>query len=116
MVSVPQSLFEEVSSVLSGAGRGDLVVRLDKALRPQETLTSKKAAELLGVSSVNTVKNWLEGGQFPGAFRTQGGHWRFPREEVLAARERMNTLRERNRRMDLAPPDSDGNEDEPPLL
>lgn len=35
-------------------------------------LTSKQAATLLGVSSANTVKNWLEGGWFPGAFQTAG--------------------------------------------
>ncbi len=116
MLALSQSLYDEVTSTLTSAGREDLVVRLEKALRAQETGTSKQAADLLGVSSPNTVKNWLGGGHFPGAFRTEGGHWRFLRSEVLAVSERMNELRDKNRRRDIAPRDADGDEDAPPLL
>ncbi|MBW1688437.1 MAG: helix-turn-helix domain-containing protein [Deltaproteobacteria bacterium] len=116
MHALSQSLYDELTSTLESAGRGDLVARLDDALRAKETLTSKQAAELLGVSSANTVKNWLKGGHFPGAFQTPGGHWRFLRAEVLAVRDRMNELRDKNRRRDLSPPDVEGAEDGPPLL
>ena len=85
------------------------------ALDPKETLTSSEAARLLGLSSPNTVKNWLAGGYFPGAFQTAGGHWRFPCQEVEAVKRRMEELRDRNRRGDLAPPDSD-DDSSPPLL
>ncbi len=103
MLALSQALYDEVTATLASAGRGDLAKRLDQELRAKETLTSKQAAELLGVASANTVKNWLKGGHFPGAFRTKGGHWRFLRSEVLAVRERMVELRERNLRQDLAP-------------
>ncbi len=116
MFGLSQSLYDEVTSTLASAGREDLVMRLEEAFRAEETLTSKQAADLLGVSSANTVKNWLKGGHFPGAFRTRGGHWRFLRSEVLAVRSRMNELRKNNRRRELAPPDAEGDEDAPPLL
>ena len=116
MQNLSPTLYEEVRSALSAAGRNDLVTRLDAARREPENLTSTQAAELLGVSSPNTVKNWLQGGHFPGAFRTNGGHWRFPRAEVVAVKERMNELRMRNRRGEIGPNDNDGNDDPPPLL
>ena len=80
-----------------------------------DVVSTGEAAKMLGVSSANTVKNWLEGGHFPGAFRTVGGHWRFPRAEVLAMRRYMEELRAKNSRGDMMPPDL--NDDvEPPLL
>lgn len=60
---------------------------------------------MLGVSSANTVKNWLEGGWFPGAFQTASGHWRFPLEEVKAVMSRLEDLHDRNSRRDLTPSD-----------
>lgn len=65
-----------------------LVQRLDA-----EWVTTGEAARLLGVSSRNTVKNWLEGGHFPGATRTEGGHWRFLRAEVDAVRRAMGAVK-----------------------
>lgn len=113
MTAIPQPLYEELTAALTAADRLDLVERL-RALWEDEELTSTQAAGLLGVSSANTVKNWLQGGWFPSAYRTPGGHWRFLRSEVLAARERMDLLRDRNARRDLAPLDDD--EGELPLL
>ena len=115
MHALPQNLDDDGTSALTKAGRKDLVERL-VAYRPAEVLTSTEAAELLGVSSANTVKNWLAGGQFPGAFQTQGGHWRFLREEVEAVKARMDELREKNRRGDLTPPDEADEASLPPLL
>lgn len=108
------ALYSEVTDALAKAGRRDLVERL-AALAPQETLTSAQAAKLLGLLSPNTVKNWLAGGYFPGAFQTPGGHWRFPLHEVEAVKHRMEQLRDLNRRGDLAPRDSD-DDSTPPLL
>jgi excisionase family DNA binding protein len=99
------ALLAEVTDALLKAGRRDLAERL-AARAPKETLTSSETAKLLGLSSPNTVKNWLAGGYFPGAFQTAGGHWRFPRREVEAVKRRMDDLRDRNRRGDLTPPDS----------
>jgi excisionase family DNA binding protein len=70
-------------------------------------LTSTQAAKVLGVSSPNTVKNWLEGGEFPGAFKTRGGHWRFLRLEVEAVKSRLDNLSYRNLQRDLTPLDVD---------
>lgn len=81
----------------------------------QELLTSTKAAQLLGVSSPNTVKNWLEAGYFPGAFRTAGGHWRFPLSEVLAMKQAMEDREQRNAKGDLTPNDVDDDAEAPVL-
>ncbi|MBI2377326.1 MAG: helix-turn-helix domain-containing protein [Deltaproteobacteria bacterium] len=110
---VDSRLLGEVKSALASAGRADLAKKLTESERSE--LTSSEAASLLGVSSANTVKKWLEGGAFPGAFRTAGGHWRFPLAAVLEAKERMERLRQKNASRDLAPPDSD-DMPEPPLL
>ena len=115
MTALPQPLYAEVTAALVAANRLDLVERLD-ALDDDQVLTSKHAATLLGVSSANTVKNWLKGGWFPGAYRTPGGHWRFLRSEVLAARDRMDALRDSNRRGDLAQPDLEAESEDLPLL
>jgi len=102
MSAISPALLDDVTAVLREAGRGDLVERL-MASTQADMLTSTEAASLLGVASANTVKNWLEGGHFPGAFQTPGGHWRFPRQEVEAAKARMDELRVRNRAGDLMP-------------
>jgi excisionase family DNA binding protein len=95
-------------------GCSDLVDRL-VASATAAPLTSKQAATLLGVSSANTVKNWLEGGWFPGAFQTPGGHWRFPLEDVEAVRSRLESLRDRNSRKDLTPVDCNDESADLPL-
>lgn len=103
------------ASFLCRSERPDSVVPSNRNGDPVEYLTSGQAAELLGVQSRNTVKNWLEGGMFPGAFKTPGGQWRFPRTEVLAMRNYMNDVRNRNARGDMTPVDL-GDDVEPPLL
>ncbi|MFN9610717.1 MAG: helix-turn-helix domain-containing protein [bacterium] len=104
MTAMNPALLSDVTATLREAGRSDLVDRLvtSAAAAP---LTSKQAATLLGVSSANPVKNWLEGGWFPGAFQTAGGHWRFPLEDVEAVRSRLEGLRDRNSRRELTPVD-----------
>ena len=114
MTAIHPALLSDVSAALREAGRSDLVDRL-VASATTAPLTSKQAATLLGVSSANTVKNWLEGGWFPGAFQTAGGHWRFPLEDVEAVRSRLEGLRDRNSRRDLTPIDCDDESTDLPL-
>ena len=104
MTAISPALLSDVTAVLRQAGRSDLVDRL-VASATAAPLTSKQAATMLGVSSANTVKNWLEGGWFPGAYQTAGGHWRFPLDDVEAVRSRLESLRDRNNRRDLTPVD-----------
>jgi predicted site-specific integrase-resolvase len=78
------------------------------------SLNTQEAAELLGVTSTATVKNWLEGGHFPGAYQVDG-EWRFSSSEVLAAKKRIEELREKNRTGDLSLPDCDYDLDLPLL-
>lgn len=85
---------------------------LEQALAEPHWLTSKDAATLLGVASPTTVKNWLEGGHFPSANRTPGGHWRFLLSEVLQVKEAMERTRRANASGNLAVPDL--GDDEPP--
>jgi len=73
----------------------ELAVRLS-ATTARETMTTTDVARELGVHSPTTVKNWLEGGLFPGAYQTAGGHWRFLREEVMRVRQEMAETRENN--------------------
>ena len=114
MTAISPALLRDVTAALREAGRSDLVDRL-VASAQAAPLTSKEAATLLGVSSANTVKNWLEGGWFPGAFQTRGGHWRFPREDVEAVRLRLAGLHDRNRRRDLMPAECDDESADLPL-
>lgn len=114
MSAISPALLDDVTAALREAGRSDLVERL-VASAQSDTLTSTQAAALLGVASANTVKSWLEGGYFPGAFQTPGGHWRFPRDEVKAVKMRMEELRARNRHRDLKPVGGDEDSVHPPL-
>jgi excisionase family DNA binding protein len=114
-MAISPRLYQEVTSVLREVGRNDLAKEMQSAVQADEVLTSSQAAEVLGVSSANTVKNWLKSGMFSGAYQTDGGHWRFPRREVEEVRARMEELREKNARGDLAPPDIENPQD-PPLL
>ncbi|GEM_PF-356607 len=121
MTTMTPLLLDEINDALATAGRQDLAERMKATNLKQmeghenEDLTSSQAAKLLGVASTNTVKNWLKGGFFPGAFRTPGGQWRFPRHEVEETQRRMKELQGKNRRRDLAPPDTD-DDCKPPLL
>jgi len=114
MTAISPVLLSDVTAALREAGRRDLVDRLVASAKAAP-LTSKQAATLLGVSSANTVKNWLEGGWFPGAFQTAGGHWRFPLDDVEAVRSRLQGLRDRNSSRDLTPVDCGDESAEPPL-
>jgi excisionase family DNA binding protein len=85
----------EVARHLRKDAPADLVRRLEAMTRRLSAgwITTGEAAALLGVSSKNTVKNWLEGGHFPSATRTAGGHWRFQRAEVEAVRRALDAVK-----------------------
>lgn len=70
-----------------------------------DLLTTAEAAALLEATSPATIRNWLEGGHFPGAHQTSNGVWRFPRQEVLAVRAASLAVQERNRQKVLELPD-----------
>ena len=108
------AFYAEVSSALRDAGRYDLATEVD-ARTQGSFLTSSEAAKELGVSSPNTVKNWLSNGQFPRSLQTSGGHWRFHRADVEAAKARMAHLLDLNDRGELRLPDGD-DDSEVPLL
>lgn len=88
---------------------------LEHSLMMPSWLTSAETAELLGVSSPNTIKNWLESGHFPGARRTPGGHWRFLLADVLSVKRRMEDVRAANASGALEPPDFEDDEPIKPL-
>lgn len=52
-------------------------------LSGEKLLSVGQVADLLGIGSPTTVRNWLENGYFPNAVRTAGGHRRFRLEDVL---------------------------------
>lgn len=115
MPALPRALIDEAIDTLRGDGHADLAERLSQAVARPRDLTSTQAAELLGVTSPNTIKNWLKGGYFPGAYQTPGGHWRFPRDAVLAARAEMDDARHKNATRDLSPPTFDDDDADPYL-
>lgn len=116
MPFMSDTLFQKVANALDAAGETELLCELQaERASVNEFLRTGEVTALLGVSSINTVKNWLKGGHFPGAVQTPGGHWRFPRDEVEAVAARMQTLERQNAEGDLSPPDS-SESPEPPLL
>lgn len=108
-------IFKEVTAALEEAGYRDLVARLKQIELVDDTwISTGEAARILGVSSINTVKNWLEGGYFHGARQTSGGHWRFLRNEVEAMAQKIEELSAKNVSGELSPSESEAVE--PPLL
>jgi excisionase family DNA binding protein len=47
-------------------------------------ITTREVAEIARVDS-STVRKWAEAGTIPWAMKTPGGHYRFNRNDVLAA-------------------------------
>jgi hypothetical protein len=45
----------------------------------------------LGVTHLDTIRNWLEGGSFPGAFQSRG-QWFFPAVELDKIKRRMDEI------------------------
>lgn len=73
----------DVQEALDGLEQGDVEVK------------APRAAQLLGVSSSDTVKNWARAGRFLHARQTAGGHWLFQLDEVLTMRLNRDAQRAR---------------------
>lgn len=58
-----------------------------------ETYTTSEAAEILNISD-QTIRRMCEAGKFPGASRTDGGHWRIPREHFNVTIEQSRQINE----------------------
>lgn len=78
---------------------------------PATAWTVEQAAEYLGITSPETIKNWLCGGSFPGAKQGNGsdlrtlGHWRFLISDVKRVKAQMDETRRKNQTGQLAVPD-----------
>lgn len=70
------------------------LARAEEILSGRKLLTVGQVAEILGVKSPSTVRNWLENGYFPNADRTAGGHRRFRIGDVLEIADRLEQERQ----------------------
>lgn len=75
-----EQLYQDLHETLTRIGRADLAARLKAEMYPD--LTLNQTTERLGFTDPKVVRNWLQGGAFPGAYQTLGGHWLFPQEDV----------------------------------
>ena len=71
-----------------------------------------EAARLLGVSSPNTIKNWLNKKGFVRARRTPGGQWRFRLSDILAVKSKMEATEGQRSRRQIAVAASEADSDE----
>lgn len=74
----------DVNNAVDGLDQYDkhlLVERLLSTIKvgvaPVVMLSTEQAANRLGISNPDTIRNWLEGGYFPGAKYTPNVGWRF---------------------------------------
>ncbi len=78
-------------------GDREILVEVSEMLNGQKLLKVGKVAEMLGVSSPTTIRNWLERGYFGGdVIRTEDGTRLFRLSDVLAAKTRMEQTRAEN--------------------
>lgn len=70
------------------------LARAEAILSGKKLLTVGQVAEILGIKSPSTVRNWLENGYFPDAGRTAGGHRRFLISDVLEIEARLERSRQ----------------------
>ena len=91
---------------------GKLQVKL-MVFRRLGRMTLEEAAAELGVTSEETIKNWLCGGAFPGATK-EGYVWLFQSAEVARVKADMEDARKKNAQKDIAIPDVDAGK--PPLF
>lgn len=75
----------------------DILVEASGILAGEQLLKVGQVANILGVSSPSTVRNWLERGYFAGTvLRTDDGTRLFRLEDVLAVKARMQLTRDEN--------------------
>lgn len=80
-----------------------------------ENMTSRETAEYLGITDPRTIKNWLEGGNFPGSSKDEDGKWKFKREQVEQTLRDIERIRHLNELQIVQISDADDGY-EPPLL
>ena len=68
-------------------------------------MTTEQVADLLGITSEETIKNWLHGGHFPGAYINDYGYWCFDPVKVMEVMKQMALTKHRNNTGDLSPDD-----------
>jgi hypothetical protein len=68
-----------------------------------DLLDTQAAASYLGVTQPDTIRNWLEGGSFPGAFQSRG-QWFFPAVELDKVKRRMDEILAFNTDGKIPPP------------
>jgi|SRR5690625_1491200 len=68
-----------------------------------QTYSPSEAAKILGVSD-QTIRRMCKANKFPGAFQSDGGHWKIPTkhfkvtpEEAREGRKNMNVIHEKNK-------------------
>jgi hypothetical protein len=80
-------------------------------------LYTEEAAAILGITSGATVRNWLLGGHFPGAYKDPSNLWRFPIKAVREAKSKMRDIEFLNKMRSVGIPiDLPDSNEEPPLL
>jgi hypothetical protein len=57
----------------------------------EDLFDTRAAASYLGITDPDTIRNWLEGGRFPGAFQSRG-QWFFPAVELDKIKRRMDEI------------------------
>ena len=57
----------------------------------EDLFDTQAAASYLGVTQPDAIRNWLEGGSFPGAFQSRG-QWFFPAVELDKVKRRMDEI------------------------
>lgn len=57
----------------------------------EDLLDTEAAVRYLGITQPDTIRNWLEGGSFPGAFQSRG-QWFFPAVELDKVKRRMDEI------------------------
>jgi excisionase family DNA binding protein len=62
--------------------------------------TTSEVAKKLGLSD-QTIRRMCEKGKFPGAYKTDGGHWRIPREIFITTPEQDERAEEVLQRIDI---------------
>jgi hypothetical protein len=92
---IKRALLDALSYLPKSSPSRATLARLVEADAPP--LKSGEVAKLLGVRSKVTVKNWMLSGDFPGAYRSAGGHWLFPVSDVLALKAHLEESSRRSR-------------------
>jgi hypothetical protein len=73
-----------------------LLTTINKGVAPVPMFSTEQAASLLGVSNSATIRNWLEGGYFPGAKFIPNVGWQFSPAGIRQCIETCSEIRNLN--------------------